>query len=54
MNPATEQAPFTAALDQATTPQLALRLRYAAGTSPTPRRNIDDVLSDTGNGGPDT
>lgn len=28
------------------TPQLALRLGYAAGTAPTPRRNIDDVLSD--------
>ena len=31
-------------------PQMALRLGYATGTSPTPRRPLDDVLSDGGPG----
>lgn len=35
-----------AALGLVGTPQMALRLGYAAGTAPTPRRDVDDVLSD--------
>ena len=34
-------------------PQMALRLGYATGTAPTPRRPLDDVLSDAADGGPE-
>lgn len=35
------------------TPQMALRLGYAAGTATTPRREVDDVLSQAAAGSPD-
>lgn len=34
------------------TPQMALRLGYAAGAAATPRRDVDDVLSQAASGGP--